>query len=459
MISAIETPSAPASTEAYSLAAFELFLATRNEPDWLVERRRAAFELFRTLSWPTSRDEEWRRTDIRSFKLDNIGSIPSPAPVSDADRSSVESVWDGLRASYSSGLEQINGEVSRTPEGTLPEGVVFLDLNEAVRKHPAIVQKYLLTDAVKAENDALAALHAAFYTGGTFVYVPKGVKVDAPLFSLVAMTGQGRVDFDHTLVIVEDGGTATLVRETTSKGRDKSQALHCGAVELFVGEGANLCFVNVQNWDLDTWHFSRERALVGKNGSLQWTVGGLGSRLAKVNQEVALTGPKASAQVNGVMFTTGKQHLAYFTRQDHAAPQTKSDLLYKGGLKDKSRMVWKGMIRVEKDAQKTDAYQKNDNLLLSDTARGDSIPGLEIEANDVRCTHGATAGRVDEEMIFYAQARGVRRDTAIRLIVEGFFANVYDRITLEPVRETLRRAVAEKLQIGSTPTIHPEVDI
>ena len=159
--------------------------------------------------------------------------------------------------------------------------------------------------------------------------------------------------------------------------------------------------MNIQNWDSTTWHFSRERALVGRDASLQWTVGGLGSRLAKVNQEVALTGQGAEAQVNGVMFTTGRQHLAYFTRQDHMAPHTTSDLLYKGGLKDRSRIVWKGMIRVEKDAQRTDAYQKNDNLVLSDSARADSIPGLEIEANDVRCTHGATAGRVDEEMIFY----------------------------------------------------------
>jgi Fe-S cluster assembly protein SufD len=148
------------------------------------------------------------------------------------------------------------------------------------------------------------------------------------------------------------------------------------------------------------------------------------------------------------MFTTGRQHLAYFTRQDHIAPHTTSDLLYKGGLKDRSRIVWKGMIRVEKDAQRTNAYQKNDNLVLSEAARADSIPGLEIEANDVRCTHGATAGRVDEEMIFYAQARGIDQQTAIRLIVEGFFSNVYDRIMIEPVREALRQAVATKLSQG-----------
>ena len=176
-------------------------------------------------------------------------------------------------------------------------------------------------------------------------------------------------------------------------------------------------------------------------------MGGLGGRLAKVNQEVALTAQGARAQVNGVMFTTARQNLTYITRQDHQAPHTTSDLLYKGALKNSSRIVWKGMIRVEKEAQKTDAYQKNDNLMLADTARADSIPGLEIEANDVRCTHGATAGRVDADMIFYLRSRGIPHEMAVRLAIEGFFANVYDRITLEPVRETLRQAVEAKLSV------------
>ena len=295
-------------------------------------------------------------------------------------------------------------------------------------------------------SDALSALHAAFWTGGVFLYVPKGVKVDDALFHLVGLSSSGSVDLNHTLVVLEDGAEATLVQETAGKGRGDAPALHCGAVELFVGRGAKLRFVNIQNWDLGTWHFSRERAIVGADAQLQWTVGALGSRLSKVNQEVALAGEGASAQVNGVMFTSARQHLAYFTRQDHQAPHTTSDLLYKTGLKDHSRVVWKGMIRVDKPAQKTDAYQKNDSLILSENSRADSIPGLEIEANDVRCTHGATAGRVDEEMVFYLQSRGIKRDEAVRLIVEGFFANVYDRITLEPVRETLRQAVADKLE-------------
>jgi Fe-S cluster assembly protein SufD len=317
-------------------------------------------------------------------------------------------------------------------------------LNRAVKDYPELLERYLLTQVVTPADDIFAALHAAFWTGGSLLYVPRGVCVEAPLFSLIGLAAEGRVDLSHTLIVLEKGAEATLVRQTARRDGE-TQALHVGALEVLLAEGARLRLVNIQNWDESTWHFSRERALVGHDASLQWTIGGLGSRLAKVNQEVVLKGAGAHAQVNGVMFTSGRQHQAYFTRQDHAAPHTTSDLLYKGGLKGRSRIVWKGMIRVEKDAQKTNAYQRNDNLVLSEIARADSIPGLEIQANDVRCTHGATAGRVDDEAVFYAQARAIPRETAVRLIVEGFFANVYDRITIDPVRETLRQAVATKL--------------
>src|SRR5207302_2537899 len=250
--------------------------------------------------------------------------------------------------------EQVNAQVTRTADAARLGGAIFVDLAAAVKDHPELLRKYLLTEAVTPREDAFSALHAAFWTGGTLLYVPKGVKVEAPLFSLVGLARDGRVDMDHTLVVLEEGAEATLVRETAGRDRGDAPALHVGAVEIFVGRGARRRFVNLQNWDLSTWHFSRERALVGPDAALQWTVGALGSRLAKVNQEVALTGQGARAQVNGVMFTTGRQHLAYFTRQDHQAPHTSSDLLYKAGLKDRSRVVWKGMIRVEKDAQRTD---------------------------------------------------------------------------------------------------------
>jgi Fe-S cluster assembly protein SufD len=427
--------------------AFHDFMKGRDEPGWLTRRRREAFARFQAFAWPNARDEEWRRTDIRGLRLDAFGPQGALEP-SSQDRGDLDDVWATLSSHYATGIEHVNGALARQADASRLGGAVFVDLNQAVKDHPELLQRHLLTEAVKPSDDIFAALHAAFWTSGTLLYVPRGVKLDTPLFSLIGLAREGRVDLSHTLVVLEEGAEATLVRESAGRGGDGAASLHVGAVELLVAQGARLQFVNIQNWDDATWHFSRERAVVGRDARLQWTVGGLGSRLAKVNQEVALEGQGADAQVNGVMFTTGRQHLAYFTRQDHIAHHTTSDLLYKGGLKDKSRIVWKGMIRVEKDAQRTNAYQKNDNLVLSESARADSIPGLEIEANDVRCTHGATAGRVDEEMIFYAQARGIERQTAIRLIVEGFFANVYDRIAIEPVRETLRQAVATKLAAG-----------
>lgn len=414
-----------------------------NEPGWLQEQRRAAFARFETAAWPSLRDEEWRRTDIRALRLEAFAP-PAALESSASAEALLAPAWNALAEHYSAGLSQCDAAVvARSRSQGAPPGVIFCDLPAAVREYPELVRKYLHT-AVDPATDVFSALHGAFWTSGMFLYVPKGMQLEAPLFHLIGMSAGGTVDLNHTLVVLEDQAEATLVQETVSVGRS-SPGLHVGAIELIQGAGSRLQFVNIQDWDQHTWHFSRERARVGRDASLQWTVGGLGARLAKVNQEVALTEPGARAQVNGVMFTTSRQNLTYLTRQDHMAPHTTSDLLYKAGLRDGSRVVWKGMIRVEKDAQKTDAYQKNDNLILDDSARSDSIPGLEIEANDVRCTHGATAGRVDAEMVFYLMSRGIPREQATRLVVEGFFANVYDRIGLEPVRETLKRAVAERL--------------
>jgi Fe-S cluster assembly protein SufD len=432
-----------ATTGGFTEGTFELFLRDRADPAWLIERRREAFDRFRALRLPSSSDEEWRRTDIRGLRLESF-SPPSVKSQGDTLTAAIDRIWQSLSQRYATGIVHLNGASMREPDPSLLGGALFIDLDRAVKECPEILQRYLATQAVAPADDYFAALNGAFWTGGALLYVPRHTQIEAPLLSLIGL-GRGHVDLSRLLVVLEEGAEATLVREMAACDGEGQASLHVGAVEVFVAQNARLRLVNIQNWNDTTWHFSRERALVGRDAAVQWTVGALGSRLAKVNQEVALTGAGASAQVNGVMFTSGRQHLAYFTRQDHIAPHTTSDLLYRGGLKDRSRIVWKGMIRVEKQAQRTDAYQKNDNLVLSEAARADSIPGLEIEANDVRCTHGATAGRVDEDMIFYAQARGIPREVAIRLIVEGFFADVYDRITVEPVCETLRQAVATKL--------------
>lgn len=440
---------AVAGTKAIGALEFGEFLnGLSQEPEWLTEARRTAFEAFLTTPMPTLKDEEWRRTDIRAFK---IGAFPLTQPSSPPTIDEINAVGplrDKLAEHYATGIVQIAGQTTQPADLTKLGKVTLTDFQSALAQHGELIRDHLFR-VVRHDEDALSALHASVHRGGIVLYVPRGVKLENPLYALSALTESHRVDTSHTLIVLEDDAEVTLVHELAGVGEAKP-GLHLGAVEIVVGKNAHLTYVRIQNWDDQTWHFSRERAVVAEQGSVQWTIGGLGSRLSKVNQETALTGPKASAQVNGVMFTTGKQHLAYFTRQDHQAPNTTSDLLYKGGLTGKSRTVWKGMIRVEAGAQKTDAYQKNDSLVLSDHARADSIPGLEIEANDVRCTHGATAGPVDPEMVYYLQARGIPVETAKRLVVEGFFANVYDRISVVPVRESLQAAVAKKLSLGQS---------
>ena len=437
--------SAVASASGLTAESFDAFIAPRNEPVWLKEMRRAAWKNFLELPLPSRREEEWMRTDIRLFKLDkfapandNVASTPASAPVA--------LLAAGIDLGGS--MTVVNG---RTTEAQLADdlakqGVLFGSLEKLVAEHGEKLQPYFERKLVNSSADKFAALHAACWTGGTLLYVPRGVAVERPLHNIAALSGAAAAnpaDFSKILVVLEDGAQATFLSETAGDG---AAALHCGSIELFVGQGARLRYVNLQNWGAGTWHFAHQKAAVDRDASLQWTIGALGSRLAKVNQHVALTGPYADAQVNGVMFTEGKQHLSYHTLQHHEQPNCRSDLLYKGALQDSSRLVWRGMIKVDRDAQKTDAYQRDDNLMLSDDSRADSIPGLEIEADDVRCTHGATAGRVDESQIFYAQSRGLTRKEAVRMIVAGFFQQVFDRIELESVREALGLAIGRRIR-------------
>jgi len=335
-------------------------------------------------------------------------------------------------------------QLSQCDEAYTKKGVIFGNLGSVINDHGDLLRDYLLKAAFNPEFDRFAALHAACFSGGPVLYVPRGVTVDKPFHVLAGMT-DGGIDMGHTLVILEEGAEATLLYESAS-GDESHGGLHCGAVELVVAPGANLRYVNLQNWGRGVWHFGHQKASIGRDSNLQWTIGAMGARLAKVNQHVEMTGPGANCQVNGVMFTEARQHLSYHTLQHHKAASCRSDFLYKAALQDVSRTVWRGMIKVDNAAQKTDGYQRNDNLLLSREARADAIPGLEIEADDVRCTHGSTSGFIDEELIFYTQCRGYTREEAIRAIVTGFFQQVFDRISIESVRDALALAVARRVR-------------
>jgi Fe-S cluster assembly protein SufD len=346
-------------------------------------------------------------------------------------------------------VSHVDGKCSRAVlnEDLARRGVLLGDLATLVRDHEDVLKPHQMTRAVKAERDRFSAWHAAFWTGGTVLYVPRGVTLEQPLYSLIALSQPDVADFSHTLVILEEGAAATLLEETASANRDAA-GLHVGAVELLLGRDSRLRYVQLQNWNEKTWHFAHQAGRVQTNGSLQWTVGGLGAKLAHIHQDVTLDGRGAEAEVNGVTFAVNRQVLSYYTQQTHHAPDTRSDLLYKDVLRDRARVIWRGMIKVDREAQKTDGYQRNDALLLTPTCRMDAIPGLEIEADDVRCTHGATAGRVDEEQVFYCMCRGLSEYEAMHMIVEGFFQTVADRIPVEIVRETLNRTIEKKLGIG-----------
>jgi len=437
--------SSVSSITGFKTPSFEAFLDSRDEPGWLKDHRRAAWRSFESLPMPSRTDEEWMRTDIRLLRLNQfappvagLSSQPFPEFV---EPSLTEDVRFAATTAALDSRPFVEGH--RLAESLAKRGVLFGSLDELVRSHGDLIQRYLFR-AVDATYDKFAALHAAFWSGGAVLYVPRGVVIEEP-FHILSAISPGGSDFGHILVILDEGADATLLSETAGGG-PSSAGLHCGGIELFVGPGAKLRYVNLQNWGHGVWHFAHQKGLVDRDGALQWTIGALGSRLAKVNQHVALVGPGADTQVNGVMFTEGKQHLAYHTLQHHEAPSCHSDLLYKGALQDKSRLVWRGMIKVDQGAQKTDGYQRNDNLMLSEEARADSIPGLEIEADDVRCTHGATTGRVDDEQIFYCRTRGLTRKESIRTVVTGFFQQVFDRITIESVRDALGEAIGRRVR-------------
>lgn len=426
----------------FSSESFAAFHGARQEPAWLSEGRRQAWRAFEGLPWPTSNNEDWARTDIRLFKLGRF-ELPSGDAPALAPQQRHGMLGDGLE--LAGAITHVN---SLTVDGRLDEnlrkqGVLFCSLDQAVAEHPDLLRPYFDRRVVDPIQDRFAALSAACWTGGTLLYVPKGVCIEQPLHS-ISVLGANGVDLGRLLVVLDDGAECTLLTETASS--EEGPGFHCGTTELILGRGAKLRLVNVQNWSQGVWHFAHKKATLGREARLQWTLGALGSRLSKVNQRVALAGPDAEAQVNGVMFTRAGQHITYNTRQRHEAPYCRSDLLYKNALQDHSRTVWRGMIKVDRAAQRTDAYQRNDNLMLSPEARADSIPGLEIEADDVRCTHGSTSGRVDQQQVFYAMSRGYTRREAVRMIVAGFFQQVFDRITIDSVREALAEAISQRVQ-------------
>jgi Fe-S cluster assembly protein SufD len=415
---------------------------TLKEPAWLKTRRLKAWENYRALPMPTLKDEPWRRTDIRGLEAGSLAlgpalDVPIEAALLEPLAADLHGSFIGIRPGYDPIIIYENGQPA--------QGVVFCDWAGAVREHPDILKKYL-GKIVRDEEGKFSLLASALARDGILLYVPKGVHVSKPLHSVLWLAGTERSFFSRVLIVVEDGASVTYVHESASPVSEDGQTAHAGIVEIHVGDDAQLTFVELQNLGTHVWNFTHERAQVGRQGRLDWIFGGVGSRLTKNFSEIDLQGVGAEGRMSGFYFADGKQHLDHDTQQNHLAPNTTSDLLFKGALVGRSRSVWQGMIYVAPEAQKTDGYQANRNLILSEQARADSIPGLEILADDVRCTHGATVGQLEEEPIFYLMSRGLSRSDAEKLVVDGFFAPIMERVPFEGVRKRFQNMIDEKLK-------------
>ncbi len=379
-------------------------------------------ERYRELPLPTKADEHWRFTDLAGFDPDTF-AVDGAEGVAEAP-AMLDIEADGV-AYASEGAVAIE---------RAPDGVRFEPLTD---EHP-------LLHSLVGWDEKFAAHNAALWRNGLLVQVPRGVALERPLYVRIANASEGGSLFWRLLVVAEPGSRFSVIEEYAS-ARPELVGYSNAAVEIVVQDGAKVEYVSVQNLSRQTWHFASHHARVERDAELDWVAGGFGSAKGKVRIQNDLAGPGATSRVTGAYFADGRQHLDYDTFQEHMAPHTTSDFAFKGALRDEARAVWRGMIRVEQDAQKTNAYQENRNLLLSKTAHADSIPGLEILANDVRCTHGATLGQVDREQLFYLMARGLSRAEAERLIVRGFFQDVLDRVELEPVRVALGEALEARI--------------
>jgi Fe-S cluster assembly protein SufD len=426
---------------------------SEGEPGWLQERRRHAWAVYEATPMPTTKLEEWRYTDL-SKTLDLASLRLSEAAAAPDDRAA----WpERLRAAMDEDREAaghmvvIDGHVVHADisEELAGQGVLLGSLHEAVEKHGELLEEHLATEAVPAEEGKLAALNAALWTDGVFLYVPKGVRLEAPVRITRWLTESGAAYLSRVLIVAERDSQVSYVDEMLSEDFEE-QTFTSTAVEVIARDGAQVQYVAVQRLGRGAFYQSVQRTLAGRDATLDTLNVALGGSVSRVDLNARLLGPGANSDMLGLYFGDGSQHFDFNTSQDHLKPNTSSDLLYKGALDGSSRSVFRGIIRVHPGAQKTDAYQTNRNLLLSPHARADSLPNLEIQADDVKCSHGATVGELDPEAKFYLMSRGLGRVAAERLVVMGFLGEVLSRLPLGGVVEKVTRVIEEKLALGGS---------
>jgi Fe-S cluster assembly protein SufD len=411
------------------------------EPDFLAARRQQAAELSQTLDLPQFKGKPgWEFTDISSLELN---AYTAPNGETQSDLSTVGLPFELAPAHTAVSLGTVDGHERPIQGQGLPTGVIVTTLERAAHEHPDVVQRYLGT-VVSGDEDLFVARNDANFRGGALVYVPRGVIVERPI-ALTAIHATAGTEFDQrTLIVLEEGAHAE-VWEGFASASDELDGVFNVVTELIVQDNARLRYLCGQTLSERSWVFGAQRAEVARDASLDWVALGFGSARGRVRMETRLNGEGAEARVTGAYATHARQHIDFDTTQEHAAPNTTSDLAFRGVLQDRSTAVWKGNIIVDPGAQKTDAFQESRNLLISKRAHADAIPGLEIQANDVRCTHAAAVAQVDPDQLFYLRSRGLREEVAKRLVIEGFLAALVERFEAGPVRDTLARSLEHRL--------------
>ena len=425
---------------AFAEDALEALIASRSEPEWLTEERRAALRTFDATAWPTSRDEAWRYTQLDRFALDGLDWTDGPDDerVSDRIRMRItDSDAEGV-------LVHAHGRTIHDERDLREQGLIFTDLNSAVRDHPELVREHLYS-VVDAKAGKHHAINAAFWRNGTFVYVPKDVEVALPLGAFTT-ADHGGLSAGRTLLIAEENAKVTFLDEYLSDPFEARLA-HLAASELILKQGAKVRYVSLQNWGRNVAHMNRAKARLGRDARLESLTVSLGADAARAEVESVMEGPGSESEMLGLYFADRGQHYNQFTLQHHASERAFSDVLFKGAMRDASHAAYSGVIVVDPGAQKTDAYQTNRNLLLDQESEAVSIPQLEIGANDVACSHGSTTGPVPEDQRFYLMSRGMPPEVAEHLLVTGFLYEVTGRVTLPKAAQYVERVVQAKLGV------------
>ncbi len=422
---------------------------------FLAKVRDEGVAAFERAPMPTRKDEYWRFTKLRGVELAEVPAF-SAATDLDAVRARVERSLTAA-GDVAGELLHVNSETIEASVRTdaLPEGVLFASLATASLEHAELLERHFGTVVPTGDtcDDKFVDLNAANLAGGVFLYVPRNVRVELPFRADVVLASGGAVNW-RALVVLEEGAEATFVEEFLSTDADHA-GFSNAVVELVAGDNSRLHYVTVQDYAVPVQHFATHRVHAGRDAQVQWSAVGLGASMGKSRMEAHLNGPGSNVKLTGAYFVDGTQQIDYDTYQLHAAGNATSDLFFKGVVADKAHAVWRGMIAVAPGAQGTDAFQNNKNLILNRGAHADSVPGLTIEANDVRCTHASTTSKVDAEQLFYLQARGIDRQTAIREIVRGFYADVLARIEVEQVREQVQAALWARMdrKFGTAPLL------